>query len=107
MFTGPIIKWGVRNSAIVALFAGAFALSGCSDGSFDPSTRIGPSPGLPESQQYLFPPMRVASVVGCKNGEMPSVAQGLKIEALATGLEHPRFLYVLPNGELLNLKPPA
>src|SRR6185503_18445108 len=52
-------------------------------------------------QQYLFAPMRVASVVGWKSGEAPSVAQGLKIQALATGLQHPRSLYVLPNGDVL------
>src|SRR6185503_3054664 len=52
-------------------------------------------------QQYLFAPMRVASVVGWKSGEAPTVAKGLKIEALATGLQHPRSLYVLPNGDVL------
>jgi glucose/arabinose dehydrogenase len=45
--------------------------------------------------------MHLASVVGWKEGGKPTVAQGLKIEALATGLEHPRSLYVLPNGDVL------
>jgi glucose/arabinose dehydrogenase len=85
------------------LSASALALAACSDGSnsFDVNSQIGPNPNLPEPQQYLFPPMRVGSVVGWKEGEKPAVAKGLKIEALATGLEHPRSVYVLPNGDVL------
>ena len=45
--------------------------------------------------------MHVASVVGWKQGEKPTVADGLQIKALATGLQHPRSLYVLPNGDIL------
>jgi glucose/arabinose dehydrogenase len=45
--------------------------------------------------------MHIARVVGWKEGETPTVAQGLKIQALATGLEHPRSLYVFPNGDIL------
>ncbi len=56
---------------------------------------------LPEQQQYLFPPMHIASVVGWKKGETPAVAPGLKIAAFATDLQHPRSVYVLPNGDVL------
>jgi hypothetical protein len=45
--------------------------------------------------------MHIARVVGWKKGETPSVTKGLKIEALATGLQHPRSLYTLPNGDVL------
>ena len=45
--------------------------------------------------------MHVASVVGWKSGETPAVADGLQIKALMTGLQHPRSLYVLPNGDVL------
>jgi glucose/arabinose dehydrogenase len=45
--------------------------------------------------------MHIAHIVGWKKDEMPTVPQGLKIQALATGLEHPRSLYVLPNGDVL------
>jgi glucose/arabinose dehydrogenase len=68
---------------------------------FDPMTQVGPNPVLPQPQQYLFPPMHLARVVGWKEGETPSVTPGLKIEALARNLEHPRSLYVLPNGDIL------
>ena len=69
--------------------------------SFNPQDQVGPNPPLPEPQQFLFPPMRLSKIVGWKEGEKPTVAQGLKIEALATDLQHPRSLYVLPNGDVL------
>jgi glucose/arabinose dehydrogenase len=45
--------------------------------------------------------MHIAHIVGWSKDEMPTVAQGLKIQALAKGLEHPRSVYVLPNGDVL------
>ena len=78
----------------------ALAACGDSDGG-DPQNEVGQNPQLPEQNQYLFPPMHLAKVVGWKEGETPTVPAGLKIEALATGLQHPRSLYVLPNGDIL------
>ncbi len=45
--------------------------------------------------------MHLASVVGWKAGETPQAASGLRVQALATGLEHPRSVYTLPNGDVL------
>ena len=78
-----------------------FALGAASPDDFDVKTQIGPHPFLPEPQQYLFPPMHLATVVGWKDGETPQVAGGLHVAALATGLEHPRSVYTLPNGDVL------
>jgi glucose/arabinose dehydrogenase len=91
----------LAGAACILLGATALTLAVGAAEPSGPSSQIGPNPKLPEPQQYLFPPMRVASVVGWKNGETPSVAEGLKIEAIATGLQHPRSLYVLPNGDIL------
>ena len=63
--------------------------------------QIGANPVLPPLQQYLMPPMRIAKVVGWGKDETPAVAQGLQVHALATGFQHPRSLYVLPNGDVL------
>ncbi|HEY5206065.1 MAG TPA: sorbosone dehydrogenase family protein [Roseiarcus sp.] len=79
----------------------ALTLAARADEPFDIQSQVGPNPVLPDIQQYLFPPMHLSSVVGWKNGETPTVAPGLKIEALATGLQHPRSLYTLPNGDVL------
>ena len=76
-------------------------LAGCNDGSGDPNAEIGSNPPLPALQQYLLPTMHIAKVVGWKQGETPKVPQGLKVEPLATGLQHPRSLYTLPNGDVL------
>ena len=88
--------------ALALTCASALTLAACNDdSSFNPQDQVGPNPPLPEPQQFLFPPMRLSKIVGWKEGEKPTVAQGLKIEALATGLQHPRSLYVLPNGDVL------
>jgi glucose/arabinose dehydrogenase len=95
---------------LVAVFGSVLALAGCNDGSGDPNAQIGANPSLPDLQQYLLPPMHIARVVGWQKGETPSVAKGLKIQAMATGLQHPRSLYVLPNGDVLVVEskaPPA
>lgn len=91
----------VRTS-IVAL-AAALLTAGCSNSgaSFDRDSQTGPNPVLPEQNQYLVPPMHVAKAIGWKNGETPTVAKGLQIRAIATGLKHPRQPYTLPNGDIL------
>jgi glucose/arabinose dehydrogenase len=85
------------------LLAGAAicALGAAGDDNFDIKTQIGPNPVLPAPHEYLVPPMRLAKVIGWTSGDTPKVADGLKIEAMAAGLEHPRSVYTLPNGDVL------
>ncbi|MBV8972497.1 MAG: sorbosone dehydrogenase family protein, partial [Sphingomonadaceae bacterium] len=83
------------------VLAGVLALAACSDPPFDEASQVGPNPTLPEPKQYLIPPIKVAVGEGWKPGFMPTVAPGLTIAALATGLAHPRMVYVLPNGDVL------
>jgi len=91
-----------RQCAVAVVWIIAIlALTGCNESAPDPKTQIGATPDLPAQQHYLLPPMHVASVVGWKPGETPTVAEGLQIKALATGLQHPRSLYVLPDGDIL------
>ena len=79
----------------------ALALAGAAPDDFDIKSQIGPNPVLPEPQQYLVPPMHLAKVVGWKEGETPTAPDGMKVTAIATGLEHPRSVYTLPNGDVL------
>ncbi|TYL89481.1 sorbosone dehydrogenase family protein [Bradyrhizobium rifense] len=88
-----------RVAAIMAAVAG-LGLAGCNDAGGDPKLQIGANPVLPQLHQYLLPPIRIATPVGW-GSETPKVPQGLKIQALATGLQHPRSVYVLPNGDVL------
>ncbi|MER8972127.1 MULTISPECIES: sorbosone dehydrogenase family protein [unclassified Mesorhizobium] len=90
-----------RIAVSVLVCTAAITLAACSGNDPEPSSQIGPNPNLPEPIQYFFPPMHLASVVGWKNDEKPTVAQGLQIQAYAHGLQHPRSLYVLPNGDVL------
>src|SRR6202163_5079425 len=83
-----------RLAALLVTVAG-LGLAGCDDHAGDPKMQIGANPVLPEVQQYLMPPMRVAKVVGWGTDEHPAVPQGLQVQALATGFQHPRSLYVL------------
>jgi glucose/arabinose dehydrogenase len=76
-------------------------LAACGSRGGDPARQYGADPYLPEPRQYLLPPMSVPKAIGWKTGETPTVSPGLKVEALATGLEHPRTLYTLPNGDIL------
>ncbi len=84
-------------------FAGAaiLALTGAGTDNFDTQSQIGPNPVLPPLQQYLVPPMKLAPGVGWKSGELPTVPSGLRVQAFAQGLEHPRSVYTLPNGDVL------
>jgi glucose/arabinose dehydrogenase len=61
----------------------------------------GPTPQLVAPQSSLVPTVRPAKAVGWMAGEKPSPASGLKINAFVGGLDHPRWLYVLPNGDVL------
>jgi glucose/arabinose dehydrogenase len=61
----------------------------------------GPSPQLPEPNRQLFPTIDVAPSVGWTHGNTPAPAPGLEVRAFASGLVHPRWLYVLPNGDVL------
>ncbi|MEZ0244970.1 MAG: sorbosone dehydrogenase family protein, partial [Sphingomonas sp.] len=61
----------------------------------------GKIPKLGDVRPATIPTMRVAPVVGWQGGAKPTPAKGLKVEAFAGGLDHPRWLYRLPNGDIL------
>jgi glucose/arabinose dehydrogenase len=83
-------------------FVACVALAGCgSSQDFDKSTQYGSNPTLPETSRGLLPRMSVPEVVGWNDGETPSVPQGFRIDALASGLSNPRNVYPLANGDLL------
>lgn len=89
-----LIRASLATCAVAAVVA-------CSEKGGDPMKQYGPDPVLPEPHQYLVPPMSVPQAVGWKPGETPTVPAGLRIQAVATGLMHPRIVYPLPNGDIL------
>src|SRR4029434_1892201 len=62
---------------------------------------VGPDPQLPPPQKALIPTVNVAEATGWPSGAKPVAADGLAVTAFATGLDHPRWVYVLPNGDVL------
>ena len=61
----------------------------------------GASPSLPAPQTSLIPTVNVAKATGWPSGARPTAASGMAVNAFATGLDHPRTVYVLPNGDVL------
>jgi glucose/arabinose dehydrogenase len=62
---------------------------------------FGPNPKLPAPEKSLIPTVNVAPAVGWPSGGKPVPASGMAVTAYASGLEHPRWLYMLPNGDIL------
>jgi glucose/arabinose dehydrogenase len=92
------------KATITALVFGGLTLllAACGDSSSVPEQAAqGPNPTIPPPHQTLVPTVNVAKAVGWKQGEKPEGAKGLAVNAFATGLDHPRWLYVLPNGDVL------
>lgn len=65
------------------------------------SAGTGPSPELPAPSHSVIPTVKIADPRGWRAGEAPIAAAGLVVTAFARNLDHPRWLYVLPNGDVL------
>ena len=75
---------------------------GCGESAHLPvSAGIGPTPNLPEPSPSLIPVIKVVDAKGWPTGAQPTSAPGTTVNAFASGLSHPRWLYVLPNGDVL------
>ncbi len=90
------------RALVAAAVAASLTLVGCGDVSENPvMTGVGPSPSLPPPSQSLFPTVRIAPARGWPAQKMPLAASGAAASPFARGLDHPRWLYVLPNGDVL------
>ena len=77
-------------------------MTGCTMPSKSPiNDSYGSQPHLPKPKSSLLPTVNMAPAKGWPEGKMPTPATGLKVQAFAKGLQHPRWLYVLPNGDVL------
>ncbi|ABA73382.1 sorbosone dehydrogenase family protein [Pseudomonas fluorescens] len=84
----------------VIMIAGGLAACGESS-SLQVSDGTGPSPKLPEPNKTLIPTVNIAPAIGWPAGAKPTAAAGTQVAAFAENLDHPRWLYVLPNGDVL------
>jgi glucose/arabinose dehydrogenase len=93
----------MRKAALPALsFCLVLGLAACGERATLPvEAGIGPHPELPPPNPTLIPTVVVAPAKGWPAGTGPVAAPGLEVQAFATGLDHPRWLHVLPNGDVL------
>lgn len=94
----------MRHPFIIRLLASLLMLNlgACSEMATVPEQAgIGPHPTLPSPNPTLIPTVNIAPAKGWTAGATPRPAAGLSVNAFATGLDHPRWLYVLPNGDVL------
>lgn len=92
----------MRKTRLALVIALAGGLAACGESSsLQVSDGTGPSPKLPEPNKTLIPTVNIAPAVGWPAGGKPTAAAGTQVAAFAEGLDHPRWLYVLPNGDVL------
>jgi glucose/arabinose dehydrogenase len=86
--------------ALLIMLAGT--LTACGESStLQVADGTGPTPQLPEPNKTLIPTVNIAPAIGWPEGVKPTAAAGTQVAAFAEGLDHPRWLYVLPNGDVL------
>jgi glucose/arabinose dehydrogenase len=90
----------VLIGALLLIVALILVVAGSERATLPVAAGMGPAPALPEPAGALLPTVNVAKAVGW-NGARPAPAPGLKVVAFAEGLDHPRWLHVLPNGDVL------
>jgi glucose/arabinose dehydrogenase len=95
----------VERMRLVLFLSGmlaAMVMSGCGESAtLSVAQGTGPRPELPAPNQTLLPTVNIAPATGWPQGGMPQAAAGLQVRAFASGLDHPRWLLVLPNGDVL------
>jgi glucose/arabinose dehydrogenase len=97
------VAWRIAGGVVVVVIAavgGVYLLSG-ENAKLPETAGIGPSPTIPPPAQTLIPTVDIAPAKGWPEGKGPTAAAGLAVNAFARGLEHPRWLYALPNGDVL------
>lgn len=88
------------GAALLILLALILVVAGCERATLPVSAGIGPAPTLPKPAKSLLPTINIAEATGWRGGR-PTPAPGLKVTAFAEGLDHPRWLQILPNGDVL------
>jgi len=90
-----------RDFSVIPILI-VLALSACGERAELPvSAGTGPDPVLPPPRETLIPTIVLARAAGWAEGEMPVPAPGLAVQPFAAGLDNPRWLKVLPNGDVL------
>jgi glucose/arabinose dehydrogenase len=93
---------GMSAHTCALLAIAALGLSACGERATLPvEAGVGPDPMLPPPKQTLIPTVKVAPATGWPEGATPLAGPGLTVAVFAAELDHPRWLHVLPNGDVL------
>ncbi len=98
---GLAITVNMRGAHRIVLAATVIYTACASPARLPVSAGMGSSPQLPAPERSLIPLVNVVTAKGWKGDNKPTGAPGTTVTAFATGLDHPRWLYVLPNGDVL------
>lgn len=91
-----------HTTSLAMLLTCIVGCSGCGETArLSTKAGTGPNPTLPAPTKTLIPTVKIATAVGWPAGAMPTPAAGLAVNAYARDLVHPRWVYVLPNGDVL------
>lgn len=90
-----------KTIIIFVLLISAFIFYSCSAVPEPVSVGIGTNPKLPEPETKLLPTINIATAQSWPPGTQPIAADGLTVQEFANKLDHPRWIYVLPNGDVL------
>lgn len=91
-----------RSVQVACLTLLVLAMTGCGDTAKLPvEAGVGPRPQLPAPNKTMLPTINVATATGWGDTAAPTPAAPFKVAALARQLDHPRWLYTLPNGDVL------
>ena len=91
--------WPYKQAIFIS---GILLLAACGEMAKQPiSSGIGSSPILLPPNKTRIPTIKIAPAIGWPNTATPIAAAGTRVSAFANGLDHPRWLYVLPNGDVL------
>lgn len=86
---------------IYLLGAACFAAACGSPARLPVSAETGVNPVIPRPKESVIPVINVVTAKGWPDNATPVAGEGLTVRAFASGLDHPRWLYVLPNGDVL------
>ena len=86
---------------VLVLAFGAVLLASCTAGSEEPFVGFGSNPTIPAPEDDLLPRVNPAKAVGWPQGAAPVAPAGFVVTRFAGDLSHPRWLLVLPNGDVL------
>ncbi|HSI16848.1 MAG TPA: sorbosone dehydrogenase family protein, partial [Sphingomonas sp.] len=97
----------MRNKILIALGMLAVILAGFwfwlsrpDEAKLSVEAVMGKRPKITEPRDQTFPTVQIADAVGWAAGAAPTPAAGLAVQAFARNLDHPRWLYRLPNGDV-------